>query len=199
MINRLKKYFISGLVVLAPLLITFYFFVMVINFADGILGTFLEPYFEQKFGIYFRGLSILIGAYIVVLIGFFVTNILGKRVFEFFENVFIRLPLVRTIYPALKEMMVFLFSRDQLRSFKQVVLIEYPRKGIYSFGFLTNDSAPKVCEKTKQELCNIFVPSAPGPLTGFVVMVPKKEIVFTDMRIEEAFKFIVSGGVVNPA
>lgn len=197
--SRLKKYFISGLVVLAPLLITFYFFVLIINFADGVLGNFLEPYFEKRFGIYFRGLSILIGAYVVVLIGFFVTNILGKRVFDFFEGFIIRLPLVRQVYPALKEMAVFLFSQDQLRSFKQVVLIEYPRRGIYSFGFLTNDSSPRLCEKMKQELCNVFVPSAPGPLTGFVMMVPKKEIIFTDMRIEDAFKFIVSGGVVNPS
>lgn len=197
--NRLKKYFISGLVVLAPLLITVYFLILIINFADGILGTFLEPYFEKRFGIYFRGLSILIGAYIVVLIGFFVTNILGKRVFEFFENVFVRIPLVSVIYPALKEMMVFLFSRDQLRSFQQVVLIEYPRQGIYSFGFLTNNTSSRLCEKVGHDLCNIFIPSTPSPLTGFVVMVPKKDIVFTDMSIEEAFKFIVSGGVVNPS
>ena len=95
-------------------------------------------------------------------------------------------------------MAIFLFSRDQLKSFRQVVLLEYPRKGIYSIGFLTNDSAHKLNELTKNELCNIFIPSAPGPLTGFVMMVPKKDIIFTDIKIEDAFRFIVSGGVVNP-
>ena len=78
------------------------------------------------------------------------------------------------------------------------MLVEYPRKGIYAFGFLTNDSADKICELTKKEMCNVFMPSAPGPLTGFVFMVPRKDIIFTNISVEDAVKFIVSGGVVNP-
>jgi len=83
-------------------------------------------------------------------------------------------------------------------SFGKVVIAEYPRKGMYALGFLTNESAEKISRLTGKELCNVFIPSAPGPLTGYVTLIPKKEIILTDISIEEAFKFIVSGGVVNP-
>ena len=95
-------------------------------------------------------------------------------------------------------MAVFLFARERLSSFKQVVLIEYPRKGVYAMGFLTNDTSKEICDNIGKELCNVFVPSSPGPLTGFTILVPKKEVVYTHISIEDAFKFIVSGGVVNP-
>ncbi len=198
MINRLKRYFISGLIVFLPLALTVNLFVLAVDFADGLLGKYLEPYFFEQFGFYFRGLSILIGIYIIILFGFFVTNFLGQRVFQYFEKLLIKLPFFRQVYPAIKEIAVFLFSSDRFKSFKQVVLVEYPRKGIYTFGFLTNDSADKICELTKKDMCNVFMPSAPGPFTGYVIMVPKKEIIFTNISIEEAVKFIVSGGVVNP-
>jgi len=127
-----------------------------------------------------------------------VTNFLGQRVYQYFEKLLIKLPFFRQVYPAIKEIAVFLFSRDRFKSFKQVVLVEYPRKGIYAFGFLTNDSADNICELTKKDMCNVFMPSAPGPLTGFVFMVPRKDIIFTNISVEDAVKFIVSGGVVNP-
>jgi len=198
MINRLKRYFISGLIVFLPLALTVNLFVLAVDFADGLLGKYLEPYFFEQFGFYFRGLSILIGIYIIILFGFFVTNFLGQRVFQYFEKLLIKLPFFRQVYPAIKEIAVFLFSSDRFKSFKQVVLVEYPRKGIYTFGFLTNDSADKICELTKKDMCNVFMPSAPGPFTGYIIMIPKKEIIFTNISIEEAVKFIVSGGVVNP-
>ena len=173
MMNRLRRYFISGLVVFIPLALTVYLFVLAIDFADGLLGKYLEPYFFEQFGYYFRGLSILIGISIIILFGFFVTNFLGQRVYQYFEKLLVKLPFFRQVYPAIKEIAVFLFSSDRFKSFKQVVLVEYPRKGIYAFGFLTNDSADKICELTKKDLCNVFMPSAPGPLTGGGVMVPR--------------------------
>jgi uncharacterized membrane protein len=193
-----KKYFISGLALFLPIGLTIYIFFLAINFADSILGRYLEPVFMKEFGFYFRGISILIGVYLIVLGGFLFTNFLGKRIYDFFDKMIIKLPFFKQVYPALKEMANFLFSRDQLKSFRQVVLVEYPRKGIYSMGFLTNVSSGRLNELTKTELCNVFVASSPGPLTGFVMLVPKKDIIFTDIKIEEAFKFIASGGVVNP-
>lgn len=196
--NKLRTYFISGLVVFLPLALTTYFFILAINFTDGFLGKYLQPYFYRNFGFYFRGVGILVGIYIIIVTGFFVTNFLGRKVHNLFERLLLRLPFFKQVYPALKEMALFLFSQDRLKTFKQVVLVEYPRKGVYSYGFLTNDTALKICEQTKTELCNVFVPSSPGPLTGFAILVPKKEIIFTEISIEDAFKFIVSGGVVNP-
>jgi uncharacterized membrane protein len=110
----------------------------------------------------------------------------------------LKLPFFKQVYPALKEMVIFLFRRDQMSSFKQVILVEYPRKGLYSIGFLTNDTAKEINDNIRTELCNVFIPTSPSPLTGFTVLVPKKEIIHTNISIEGAFKFIVSGGVVNP-
>lgn len=198
MLKKIKNYFLSGLVVFLPLALTVYLIFLAMNFAEGIFGKFLKPIFAENFGFYFSGLSIIMGVYVIVVIGFLVTHFIGKKVYDLFENLLIKVPIVKQIYPALKEMVVFLFTRDRMGSFGKVVIAEYPRKGMYALGFLTNESAEKISRLTGKELCNVFIPSAPGPLTGYVTLIPKKEIILTDISIEEAFKFIVSGGVVNP-
>lgn len=198
MLASFRKYFLSGLIVFLPIALTVYLFVLALEFTDGLIGKFLKPYFMENFGFYVHGLGLVILIYLIVVIGFFVTNFLGKRIYEFFEKLLVRLPFFRQVYPAIKEMAIFLFSRERLKQFRQVVIIEYPRKGIYSFGFLTNDTSKRICDVTGKTLCNVFVPSAPGPLTGFAILVPKRDIMFTDITVEEAFKFIVSGGVVQP-
>lgn len=197
MLARLRRYFLSGLVVLLPATLTVYLLIIIITFADGILGKYIQPYFADRFGFYFRGLSIFVGFVFIVIIGFLATNIFGKRLVDFFEGLLLRLPFFRQVYPAIKEIAMFLFSREKL-AFQQVAIIEYPRKGMYSMGFLTNESTDAINKLTKNELCNVFIPTTPSPLTGFVVLVPKKEILFPDISVEEAFKFIISAGVVNP-
>ena len=196
--GKFRKYFVSGLVVFLPVTLTIYLFVWMLNFTDGLLGKYLEPYFAERFGFYFRGISILAGMTIIFFIGFIVTNYFGRKIYAFFERLLTKIPFFKQVYPAIKEMALFLFARDRLSSFKKVVLLEYPRKGIYAFGFITNDSSPQICEKTQTELYNVFVPSAPGPLTGFVMFVPKDDVIMTDIKVEDAAKFIVSGGVLNP-
>jgi uncharacterized membrane protein len=195
--GKLRKYFFSGLVAFLPVALTAYFLFIIITFSDGLLGKYLKPKFQEQFGFYPPGISIIVGVCIILVIGFFVTNFLGRRIYAFFENLLLKLPFFKQIYPALKEIALFLFSRDKL-AFKQVAIVEYPRKGIYSIGFLTNDSAQLIKDELRSDLCNVFIPTAPGPLTGFVVMVPKKEIIFPDISVEETIKFIVSGGVLNP-
>ena len=196
--GKLKKYFLSGLVVFLPTALTVYLFIATLNVADSLLGKYIQPYFIKWFGFYFHGLGIILIVYVLLLIGFFASNFFGKRIYEAFERLLIRVPFFKQVYPAIKEMAMFLFTRDRVSQFKQVVIVEYPRKGIYSFGFLTNESSEKLKELTKQDVFNVFVPSAPGPLTGFVMMIPRKDIIFTDVGVEQAFKFILSGGVVNP-
>jgi len=198
MLNKLRKYFISGIVVFLPLALTVYLLFSAVNFVDGFFGNFLKPYFDENYGFYFRGLGIIVGIYVIILVGFFTTNFAGRKIHAYFERLFLKLPFFRQVYPALKEMAIFLFTRERVTSFKQVVVIEYPRKGIYSVGFLTSDSAQEICDHVERKLCNVFIPSSPGPLTGFTVLIPKDEIIYTHMTIEDAFKFIVSGGVVNP-
>ena len=196
--NRIKKYFWSGLVVLIPGAATAYIVYLLFVFADGLLGKYLRPLFDDNFGFYVYGLSILVAALIIIIIGFFATNFFGRRIVAFYERLIVKLPVFRQVYPALKEIAIFLFSRDQLKSFRQVVMIEYPRKGVYCLAFLTNESSQQMNDKVHEELCNVFVPSSPSPITGFTYLIPKKDVIFTDIKIEEAFRFIVSGGVVNP-
>ncbi len=196
--NRIKKYFVTGIITLLPAVLTWYLLIFIVNLADNLLGKYLEPYFSEQFGFYFRGLSIIVALYIIILIGFFASNFFGKKIYDFFERLFIKLPFFKQVYPALKEMAKFLFMQDRSSSFKNVVIIEYPRKGVYSFGFLTNDSSERLNALTKNDTCNVFIPSSPSPITGFTIMVPKKDIISTDITVEQAFKFVVSGGVVNP-
>jgi uncharacterized membrane protein len=194
--SKLRKYFLSGLVVFLPIALTIYLFFLAINFTDNLFGEFFG-----KIGLSFvnlPGLSIVLGIYIIILIGFITTNFLGKKIHVFFERIVLKLPFFRQVYPALKEMAIFLFAHERISSFKQVILVEYPRKGVYVMGFLTNESSMELNKYVGKELMNVFIPSSPSPITGFTILVVKKEIIYTQISIENAFKFIVSGGVVNP-
>src|SRR3989338_6817173 len=170
--KSLRRYLIAGLTVFLPLLLTVYVLILTFNFIDGFLGKFLKPICLAFLGFYFRGLSIAVFILLLVLIGFLVTNFLGRRLYPFIERLILRLPFFRQVYPAMKEIAIFLFSRDK-PTFKQVVLIEYPRKGVYAVGFLMNDSLATLSDITKENLCSVLIPSSPSPFSGFVVLVPK--------------------------
>jgi len=197
MFSKLRKYFISGLLAFLPLALSVFLFIWVIGKADGLLGKYLQPLMIKYLGFYIPGLGLILGVVCIILIGFIVTRFFGRKIQEAVERILTRLPFFKQVYPAVKEIADFFFARGKLK-FNTVVMVEYPRKGIYSFGFLTSDSSDKINKAAKHELCNVFVPSAPGPLTGFVFMVPKKDIIITDVTVEQAVRFIMSGGVVNP-
>lgn len=207
MFTKLRNYFVSGLVIFLPMALTVYFFILTLGFLDHRIAEFIEPIMSKKYGYYYTGMNrfaihflcVLIWVFLIILIGVLTRHFLGKKIYDFFERLFGNLPFFKQVYPAFKEMVNFLFPRDQMASFKQVVLIEYPRKGIYSLGFLTNDAPKEVMQKTNQDLCNVFVPTSPSPLTGFTTIVPRSDLILLDMSIEGAFKFIISGGVVIPA
>ena len=191
--NKLKRYLLTGLIVLLPVVLTAYVLIAIFRFSDGILGRFIEG----LIGFYIPGIGFVLSLVIVLFTGFLTTVLLGKRIFIVIENMFLKFPLVRQIYPSAKQIINFLFSKDKLQ-FKKVVLIEYPRKGIWSLGFITNETVQEIKTKTGQDLLNVFIPSSPGPITGYIMFVPKKDIIFLDMTIEDALKLIISDGVVNP-
>ena len=194
--NKLKRYFISGLIVFLPLALTVKLLVLTFNFADSFLGKYLAPYLSREFGFYVRGLGIVLCLLLILLIGFLATNFLGAKFFPLLEKGLLRLPFFKQVYPAFKEISLFLFSRDKL-AFKQVVLVEYPRVGLYSVGFLTNTTHKKISDKISPDLCYVFVPHTPSPLTGFLTIVPKKDLIFPDITIEDAIKVVISGGVIS--
>lgn len=194
--NKLRRYFISGLIVFLPLALTVNLLVLMFNLADGFLGKYLQPYFAREFGFYVRGLSIIVCIILIVILGFLVTNFIGRRLYPLFERFLMQLPFFKQVYPAFKEISLFLFTREKF-NFRQVVLVEYPRKGVYSFGFLTNEVPNKVAGKTSQELSYVFMPHTPSPMGGFLIMVPRSELIYPDIGVEEAIKTIVSGGVIK--
>jgi len=193
----LRKNFIAGLLIVLPVIISVYLLLVLFHFLDGILGKLINKLLLYHYGYTIPGLGIIFGVLVIFLVGFLATHLISRRALSLLENWFTRFPLIRRIYPASKQIINFLFT-DTKSAFKKTVLIEYPRKGIYTLGFLTNEAAEHFSTITRKELVNIFIPSTPGPLTGFMVMVPKRDVIVVDVTIEAALKILISGGVVNP-
>ena len=197
MVKYIKKYFISGILVTLPLLITVYVLIQFLQFADGILGRFINRFLEQFLGFYIPGLGLILFLVIIFFAGFLTSNFLGRKLYNILDRILRRFPLVRDIYFALKQIAEFLFTSKH-QSFKKAVLIEYPRRGVWSLGFVTNEAAQEIKGKVKLDLVSIFIPSSPGPFTGFFIFLPLEEVVFLDIAIEDAIKLIISGGLVRP-
>lgn len=191
--NRIRRYFITGLIVVVPASLTIYVLATSFKFLDGILGRLLKNYF----GVYLPGLGVLVFIILMVLAGFFTSRFIGKSIFPHLEKWFSSLPLINKIYPTLKQIILFILAQEQF-GFKKVVLVEYPSRGIWSLGFLTNENYKKIGEVTDKEMVSVFVPSSPGPLTGYIIFVPKEELKFVDISIADAIKIIISGGVYKP-
>jgi uncharacterized membrane protein len=193
--TRIKRYFITGIVVILPVFITVYTLAFTIRFLDGLLGKYINPYFQQYFGTSFFGIGLIAITVLIFLTGVMATSVFVKRIMPYFENVFLRIPLVYQIYPAVKQLVKFLFS-DETLSFKKVVLIEFPYKGIYTIAFVTNEfSNQQLGDQTMDTVC-VYISSTPNPITGFFVILPRRDVTFVDMSVDEAIKIIISGGVL---
>lgn len=195
--EKLKKYFMTGLIVLIPFFLTIYLFWVVFLFVDGILGNFLNTYIKSKLGFYLPGLGLILFVLLIIFSGFFASRFIGKKLLIILENWFAGLPLIKKIYPTVKQIILFILAQKEF-GFKKVVLAEYPSKGIWSLGFLTNEGFKGLECLGAKEIVAVFVPSSPGPLTGYVIFVPKEEVKFVDMSVSDALKIIISGGVFKP-
>ena len=195
--NRLRKYFITGLAVVVPFFLTVYVLVGLFRFTDNILGRFLNVYFRNTLGFYIPGLGVLIFLLLILSAGFLANRYIGKRIFPLIDKWFSGLPLIRNIYPAFKQVIAFILAQKEF-GFKKVVLVEYPSKGIWSLGFLTNEEFQKLSQISNKVMVSIFIPTSPGPFTGVVIFVAKEDLQFPDISIADAFKIIISGGVFKP-
>lgn len=195
---KLYKYLVAGLAVTLPIAITCYILFIFFRFADGLLGKFLNKFLKDMLGYPIPGIGIFTSLILVLLVGIIATNFLGKRMFPLFEGWFSKLPFVNAVYPSAKQMIDFLFSKEKI-AFKKVVMIEYPRKGVYSMGFVTNEGMEEIDRKALKEMVSVFIASTPSPFTGYFLFVPKEEVIFLDMTVEEAVKLIVSAGIISPA
>ncbi len=198
MLIKLRKYLITGLLVWVPLGITILVIKLLVDLLDKtllLLPQALRP--ETLIGFDIPGLGIILTTLFVFVSGFIITNFAGKRLILSGEDFLERIPLVRSIYSALKQVTETILTSDK-NSFRQVVLIEYPRKGIWTIGFQTSDSPHEFNQLSKQKLLTIFVPTTPNPTSGYILMMPEKDVQKLDMDVEDALKMVMSLGVVTP-
>ncbi|HEC04925.1 MAG TPA: DUF502 domain-containing protein [Thiothrix sp.] len=194
----IRKYIIAGLIVWVPLGITIFAIKLMVDLLDRslvLLPPSLRP--EQLLGFPLPGLGIVISTLVIIVTGLVVTNLVGRKMVGIGENILDRIPLVRSIYSAVKQVTQTLVSSDK-NSFRQVVLIEYPRKEIWTLAFLTGDTIPMFSELTHKTLHTVFVPTTPNPTSGVIIMLPDEDIIRVNLDVEDALKFIMSLGVVTP-
>lgn len=189
--QQLRRLFIRGLIALIPLVATIYVLNLIFSFLDGLLSVFVR----DLFGIEIPGVGALASILLILFIGFIVTNVLGARLIRFAENLLHKIPLAPKIYFAIKQI-IDAFSLQGKHTFSKVAMVEYPRKGIYSLGFIISDCRPEIQAAAGKKLINIFVPTTPNPTTGFLLMVPEDDIVVLDMTVEDGLKLILSAGMV---
>jgi uncharacterized membrane protein len=191
---KLKAYLLTGLIIVIPVSLTIFVLVVLFNFLDSILGRFLAPLFVRAFGFYPPGIGFLVSLLLIVLVGFVVKKLFSRRMTLSIERSFSGLPLIKYIYPALKQIVRFVSQQKEL-GFKKVVLVEYPSKGIWSLGFLTNDQYAGLDKATGKDLVSVYISTTPGPLTGSVFFFPREEVLFPEISVNEALNIIISGGV----
>ncbi len=186
----LRNYFITGVVVLIPIGFTLYLTKFFISVSSKIIPQNINPNNYLPYAI--PGIEILISVIFITIIGGLSLSFLGKRILKLIDDLFKRIPFLRTIYSAILQMTESFSNKDNDK--KSVVLIEYPRKGVWAVGFATKENKGEMAEKTKQKLINVFVPTTPNPTSGFLLMFPIDEVIYLNMSFEEASKFIVSAG-----
>ena len=190
---KIRNNFIAGIVVLIPIGITLYLTLFIIRISSNVIPKEINPNNYLPFDI--PGVEILIALIIITLIGWLSLSFLGKKFFELFNNILKKIPILRTIYSAIGQMTESFTKTDNKQ--KSVVLLEYPRKGVWAVGFATKENEGLIKEKVKEDLINVFVPTTPNPTSGFLLLVPKKDLIFLDISFEQASKFIVSAGTTN--
>lgn len=186
--QALRRYFLTGLATLFPLAVTIFLVWQIFNFADGFLGNLL--------GFRAPGLGLVVTILVILAVGIFTVHFFGRVAFRMIEVWFTRLPIIRKIFPAVKQLAQFLFDEGgRQAAFRRVVLVQYPRQGAYSLAFVTNEA--KTSATGKQEtLLTLLIPNPPSPFTGPIVFVPQSDVIPLDLSVEDAVKLIVSGGVV---
>lgn len=193
--NKLSNYFFRGLITILPLLVTIWLLWFMFSFLDGIFGNIITTFIGRPL----PGVGLVITVLLIFISGYFATHVFGAKIFEVGEQVLYHVPIVKSIYTSAKQINDVLFIHKGSSEFRRACLIEYPRKGIYSIGFVTSDASLEIEEKTKAKLINVFIPNTPTPATGFLVIVPAQEVILLEMKTDEAFKYVVSGGVLQPA
>ena len=193
--SKLRNAFIAGIVVLVPIGFTLYLTLFLIKISSKLIPNEINPNNYLPFSI--PGLEILLSVIFITIVGGISLSFFGKKILNLINDLFKRIPILRTIYSAIGQMTESFTSKSDNK--KSVVLVEYPKKGSWAVGFATKENKGEISKKTSKELINVFVPTTPNPTSGFLLMFPKDEVIYLDMTFEEASKFIVSAGTSDPA
>jgi len=199
--TKLGTYFATGLIALLPLALTIFILRFIFNKIDNILGGIISPFpFITASRLWYYGgkaLAFLALLLLVFLVGVLARNVVGRRVISSVEMILKRIPFIRKIYTTIRQISDAVFRREK-KLFQRVVLLEYPRKGVYTLGFVTSESGGTVNKAIKKRTLNVFISTTPNPTSGFLLVVPEKEVIPLDMTVEEGMKLIISGGVLSP-
>jgi uncharacterized membrane protein len=193
----LRRYLVAGVLVWLPILATLWVVRFLVQLMDGTLLLLPEPYRpEALLGFALPGLGAVFAFVVLFVTGLLVTNLIGRRLIAYWEGVLQRIPLVRSVYGGVKGFTESVFSQSD--SFRKVVMIQYPRSGIWSIGFITAENVREISEKTGAQQVCVYVPTTPNPTSGFIVMLPRSEVVELDLSVDAAMKMIITCGVVVP-
>ncbi|MEP0945183.1 MAG: DUF502 domain-containing protein [Rhizobiaceae bacterium] len=201
-VTRLRNYFFTGLVICAPLAITVYLTWTLIEWVDGWVKPYLPDLYNPDSYLPFTipGFGVLVAVFIITTVGFLTANLIGRSIISYGESLLARMPLVRNIYSALKQIFETVFREDS-DSFQSVVLVEYPRKGLWALAFVATDTLGEVQARLDQPAgatVSVFLPTTPNPTSGFLLFVPAVDVIPLDMGVEEAAKLVISAGLVAP-
>lgn len=189
----LKKIFTTGLLTILPLAITIYVFFLIFSFLDNLIGDLIKAIFNYRV----PGIGFAAGLVLIMLVGFIASNIIGSRLIGYSDGILQRLPLAKGIYSSAKQI-IDAFTVQGKNAFQKVVLLEYPRKGLFVLGFVTGSSRGEIQDKTHETTLNIFVPTTPNPTSGMLILAPVHEVIELGMTVEEGMKVIISGGLFSP-
>jgi len=199
LLTRLRNYFLTGIIVTAPISLTIYLTWLFIAWVDDRVTPLVPAKYNPEsylpFGL--SGLGLLIMVVFLTTVGFVTANLFGRSLIHIGEGLVNRMPVVRTLYNALKQILETVLQQSST-SFRQVVMVEYPRRGIWAMAFVTADTDGEIKRRTDDDMVNLFLPTTPNPTSGFLLMVPRRDLIFLEMTVEEAAKFVISAGVIMP-
>lgn len=198
-LTRLRNYFFAGVLVTTPIAITLYIAWVLIDFVDGQVTPFIPERYNPETYLPFSipGLGLVVVSILLTMIGAFTAGLFGRWVVKMSERAMNRMPVVRNVYSALKQIMETVVAQKS-NAFRQVVLFEYPRRGTWAMGFITGDTVGEVQKITDEEVVNVFLPTTPNPTSGYLLFVPRSDLIYLKMTVEEGIKMVVSGGIVTP-
>lgn len=200
--KKIKTYFVAGLVVIVPVALTFFLIFWLVRVVNGILGNVINVFLSDLFGIASTNITVKVILFLAIILliifmGMFARNYFGRKLIQLGEWILSTIPIVNRIYHAIQQIAA-VFITEKREAFRKAVLFEYPRKGVYSIGFVTRDTGGEVQDKLEKDMVSLFLPTTPNPTSGYLLFVPKEDIIELDMPIEESLKLIISGGAVLP-